>query len=372
MAGIPISQLQNTTLPYTGSEEFAIVQSDTTKAGSLSSFIDYFSQYTGIGLIQPLTGNWENTYNTVTVGAPDWNNSSAIALGLLDQSAPWTSTYTTVYDLSAGWSGNLSIGNEFQDLSGGWESTRTTVNTYSAAWDNASLPATESVTGAVELATAQEVALANETTGDQVVRAKHLLIKKDTSPLNALSIGDLGGNTRGVDSITIQPSRDGTDQVAGYDNSIAIGVDSKSLNVAAIAIGKAAVSSGVAIGDDSSINTQNSIGLGDNTSITSTAGDGSIAIGSNVSIFSNNNNQVAEMGLWPNSFTRSAAVRLDESGIVTLSLRNLSAVPVDGGATVGSELSGTLPRDMYAIRRDGTDLYIDTNDDSGNITTIDN
>jgi hypothetical protein len=43
MSGIKISDLPNSTLPYTGSEELLIVQSGSTKSGNLSSLVSFLS-----------------------------------------------------------------------------------------------------------------------------------------------------------------------------------------------------------------------------------------------------------------------------------------------------------------------------------------
>lgn len=89
--GIKISNLTPNTLPYSGSEKIPLVQSGDTKAGTLSSFVNYLS---GVLLtdseLASLSGNWQSTYTTFT------SNSSNYALKNVDNNFTNTQTISVV------------------------------------------------------------------------------------------------------------------------------------------------------------------------------------------------------------------------------------------------------------------------------------
>jgi hypothetical protein len=91
--GIKISSLPNNTLPYTGSEEIPLVQSGQTRAGTLSSFVNYLSgALLSDSELRALSGNWQNTYTTVTANSAKWNSTYTTVTA---NSANWQNTYTT-------------------------------------------------------------------------------------------------------------------------------------------------------------------------------------------------------------------------------------------------------------------------------------
>ncbi|MHA2062562.1 MAG: hypothetical protein ACW963_09780, partial [Candidatus Sifarchaeia archaeon] len=45
--------------------------------------------------------------------------------------------------------------------------------------------------------------------------------------------------------------------------------------------------------------------------------------------------------------------RLHENGQHAVTIANSASAPTDGGATVGSEANGTLPRGMFTIQKNG-------------------
>jgi hypothetical protein len=99
--GIKISSLPNNALPYTGSEKIPLVQSGETRGGSLSSFVNYLSgALLSDSELRALSGNWQNTYTTVTANSANWQNAYT---NVLSSSARWNSTYTTVTANSANW-----------------------------------------------------------------------------------------------------------------------------------------------------------------------------------------------------------------------------------------------------------------------------
>jgi hypothetical protein len=135
--------------------------------------------------LNSLSGNWENTYNTVSSNSADWSyqgtdikgltgnwestyttfkntsasflttetdsqtltynesnaelsisNANTISLSSLDVralSSNWQNTYTTVQANSSAW---ILSGSDVSGISGNWESTYTTVSTHSAQWNS--------------------------------------------------------------------------------------------------------------------------------------------------------------------------------------------------------------------------------------------
>jgi hypothetical protein len=52
-----------------------------------------------------------------------------------------------------------------------------------------------------------------------------------------------------------------------------------------------------------------------------------------------------------------------------MTIEDSASAPTDGGATAGSETDGTLARGMFAFRKNGADLYVDSNT-SGTVSTL--
>ena len=77
--GIKISELPVIVLPFAGSEQFPIVQANETRVSTLSSLITYLS---GVLLadseLRELSGNWQNSYNTVNTLSSTWEESAEI------------------------------------------------------------------------------------------------------------------------------------------------------------------------------------------------------------------------------------------------------------------------------------------------------
>ena len=87
-------------------------------------------------------------------------------------------------------------------------------------------------------------------------------------------------------------------------------------------------------------------------------GNDSIAIGSYIKTPAN----VAEFGKWQNTTTRTSSIRLANQN-VAITLANSSDPIQDGGDQVGEEASDKIPRDMYAVRRNGAEVLLDVNID---------
>ncbi len=68
--GVKISELPNNSLPYTGSEEIPLIQSGETRAGTLSSFVNYLSgDLLADTELAALSGNWQNTYTSYSTNS---------------------------------------------------------------------------------------------------------------------------------------------------------------------------------------------------------------------------------------------------------------------------------------------------------------
>jgi len=98
--GIPISQLPEITVPFTGSEELAIVQDNITQSAPLSSLLNYLQPQLGVSYLLNNATNWQNTYLTVSTKDVIWSNTAFTVSTL---SANWQTTYSTVNSLSSTW-----------------------------------------------------------------------------------------------------------------------------------------------------------------------------------------------------------------------------------------------------------------------------
>ena len=102
--GIPISQLPEITVPFTGSEELAIVQNNITQAAPLSSLLNYLQPRLGVTYLLNNSTNWENTYLTVSTKDSLWSDT---AFSVSTLSGNWQATYSTVNNLSSTWDGDF-------------------------------------------------------------------------------------------------------------------------------------------------------------------------------------------------------------------------------------------------------------------------
>ena len=102
--GIPISQLPEITVPFTGSEELAIVQNNITQAAPLSSLLNYLQPQLGVTYLLNNSTNWQNTYLTVNTKDSLWSDT---AFSVSTLSGNWQTTYSTVNNLSSTWDGDF-------------------------------------------------------------------------------------------------------------------------------------------------------------------------------------------------------------------------------------------------------------------------
>ena len=256
--------------------------------------------------------------------------------------------------------------------------------------------ASDTVAGIIEIATASEADLAVATNKAMVPSV--MRIRRDAN--GAVSIGDLGGNARGANSITIQASRSSVGQVASGTSAIAIGNFATASGNSANASGHYAIASGyrsnasghfaTASGHyaNASGHYANASGYNANASghFATASGNNANAIGyyatasgyrSNASGYSATASQtncgafghrakaatanVQELGHWSDSTTRGGAVRVHGTGMVALTMQNRATAYTDGGATKGSEADNTVLREGFAIRRNGDVILIDIN-----------
>ena len=171
----------------------------------------------------------------------------------------------------------------------------------------------------------------------------------------------------------------------GYNNGASIGSSSAlgynngahATSSSAVGFGNSATaSSSVAFGTSNTAQGISSSAFGisneANFNYSAAFGYGNIANGVNSSAFGNSvKTSVAntqEFGIH-SSGARLSSVRVHDDGYVALSLRDTATALTDGGATVGAEADGTLMRGAYALRRNGSNLFIDANSSNGTITS---
>ena len=166
------------------------------------------------------------------------------------------------------------------------------------------------------------------------------------------------------------------------ENGIAIGAVAKATQLRSIGIGSVARStgiSGIAIGNNSFQSGTSSIAIGNNANASASynvaigneseaTGTNTIAVGRNVK---NTGAEAAEFGAFTGAGVRAGSVRTQTNNSVSFTMRSSSVVPLDGGATAGSETNGFLGRGMYTIQRsgagDGITLYYN---DAGTIKSL--
>ena len=200
-----------------------------------------------------------------------------------------------------------------------------------------------------------------------------------TDANGAFSAGDLGGNARGDDSITIRTSGSAT-QVASGSSALAIGNSTTASGNASTASGYYATASGsystavgyyaTASGSYSTAVGYTSVALGDASTASgyysSASGDYSTAVGAYAKTTVNN---TTEISVGNYTTTRAGAVRVHNTGMVAQTIQNRATAYGDGGATKGSEADNTVIREGIALRRNGNEILVDLNI-GGTVTTL--
>jgi hypothetical protein len=177
------------------------------------------------------SGNWNNSYTTVSANSASWtggnaaytnlvSNSaaylSAVDLSFLSVSGNWNSTYNTVSSLSSNWSTAYTTvqqasGNWGADYtaytnltanSGNWQSTYTTVNTNSANWNSAYNNAIYTINGTTNQIT---VTPAGNNTGNNSATIS-LPSNVNITTLNILSTLNVAGSAYFYNTKTLEVS----------------------------------------------------------------------------------------------------------------------------------------------------------------------
>lgn len=127
--GVKISSLPINTLPYSGGEKIPLVQGSETRAGTLSSFINYLSGSLGSSssdtALRSLSGNWQSTYTTYSANSANYAVKNA--------NNNFTNTQTiSVVDTTKVKFGNFKakIDTNTANIQFGYDSTDTTSGTY--------------------------------------------------------------------------------------------------------------------------------------------------------------------------------------------------------------------------------------------------
>ena len=169
---------------------------------------------------------------------------------------------------------------------------------------------------------------------------------------NSLSLGQSCDAT-GENTIAL-----GTVAKATQLRAIAIGSASRAVGIQGIAIGNNTVQSGtssIAIGNNANAATSYGLAIGSETEV---LGPNTIAVGRNIK---NTGAEAAEFGAFTSAGVRAGSVRTQSNNAVSFTMRSSSIIPLDGGATAGSEVNGFLGRGMFTIQRsgagDGITLY---------------
>lgn len=108
-------------------------------------------------------------------------------------------------------------------------------------------------------------------------------------------------------------------------------------------------------GTSNNANAADSIAFG---AFNTCSGEKGIAVGRNITVPAN----VAEFGYWSTAESRTSTIRCGSNNI-GISIFDRAAPLIDGNETdpVGGEVADTLPRNMYAFRRNASEILFDVN-----------
>lgn len=157
----------------------------------------------------------------------------------------------------------------------------------------------------------------------------------------------------------------------GYRNSatkqrsVAVGYDNGAYGDNAVSIGRFNRSwfdNGVSVGAQTTSYASGAVAMG---FATYAAGNFSTAIGYQART---NTDNTVEIGKWV-GFSRNSAIRMHPAGMIGMTVEDKATEYSDGGTSQGSEASGTLPRGMFTIRRNGLQFVLDYND-NGTVKNI--
>lgn len=243
-------------------------------------------------------------------------------------------------------------------------------------------------------------------------------IEAPLSNTEAFVGGTKAGNARGTFALDIQNKQSSTpvDRVASGDQAVAFGCENKASGNGSISIGnynQSMAENGLSFGrsnqvtkSDTSVfgrvnngwmpsslifgsgckvestgtdpvtgeEQQQSMAVGFSNIIKSSHG---ILVGNNMFASADSSFKTTEIGQWsPNISSEGRfnlgfghALRMHNDMQVAFSVKSSSTAPVDGGATAGAEATGSLPREMFTIQRNGDDFTLYIND-SGTIKSL--
>jgi len=174
----------------------------------------------------------------------------------------------------------------------------------------------------------------------------------DAGGVNSSAFG-FTNTAGGTDSSAV-----GASNTAAGHYSSAIGSANSATGTSSSAIGKTNTAGGSNSSAVGSLNTASADTSSAFGRLNTAAGDNSSVLGFQVKTTEDN---TSEVGYWSSTSVRDSSVRMHPGGMIASTVEDVTGY-LDGGATVGSEASGTLPREMYTIRRNGLEFFLQFND----------
>jgi hypothetical protein len=347
-------------------------------------------------------GNTASAYNTSAFGyANTASGSYSAAFGKNNTASGGSSSAFGIYNTASGGFGSSAFGFQntasgYQVITVGFQNTASTIN--SAVFGRSNFVSTGDASVAIGILNNQTGGTINTTTG-VISGTPAAAACGDLSTAVGIS-NKASGNTS---------SAFGYNNTASGNNSSALGKNNTASGATSFAVGYNNTASGnyiAAFGYSNTVsgnyaasafggfntasgNYSSAFGHYNTSSgysstafgfLNTASGNGSSAFGYRNTASGNYSSSVGryvtttiahtfEAGYWSSPTIRVGAIRMHPNGQVAMTVEDSSSAPTDGGATAGSEADGTLPRGMVALRRDGTDLYVDANI-SGTINTV--
>jgi hypothetical protein len=401
------SQLNSTAVGknnnITEGQSTTAVGSGNTVAGAFSTAVGYNNETAGAGSSTAIgNANVANVQSTAVGLSNNANIQGATAVGFSNNAstpAVWSSAFghsNNAYGQYSTAIGSQNTVNAINSMSiGRYNLGLSTAHASINVGILNNTSGTRSINGTTGIISGS---VDNPTTHGRLSTAVGIL--NITSGANSTAIG-YANTTSGANSSTF-----GYDNTASAANAVAYGV-SNTATLGLVAVGynnTASTGAAVAVGGSNTASGSSSIAFGFSNNASGTnasafgsgstasafdssafgrsstaSGTNSCAVGrSNTASGANSSafgyqtiTSVAgtqEFGIGTGS-ARLSSVRVHDDGYVALSLRDTATALTDGGATVGAEADGTLMRGAYAIRRNGSNLFIDANSSTGTITS---
>jgi hypothetical protein len=270
-----------------------------------------------------------------------------------------------------------------------WDSNYTTVNTNSASWNSSASAFAYNVgnTNSIEIGaidtTTQTGANAITIQGTKglptdIATAQHAIAIGSNARASGGQNIAVGYNSDATGSSTAVAI--GSNAAATQTNTIAIGSGAEASGQWSTSLGYAANASGgegLALGKNTKVQSNSSSSVGVACQVLGTSSLQSTAMGQGVIVKAAG---VSEFGRWQSDTAggRRGVVRcsgeystgVDTDAMVCITTLDSSTAKADGGTADGTEAADTIPRGMHTIRRDGDSIYLDDNDQTGTIKTI--